>query len=55
MDAVIGQGDTRAAHLDETDEAIEVDAIDLLPDYDDDEITLVLPSRPPPPPAESIA
>lgn len=55
MDAVIGQDDMSATHVDGTDEVLEVDTIDLLPDYDDDEITLVRPSRPPPAPAESLS
>lgn len=52
MDAVIGQDDMG---VDGVEDVLEVDTIDLLPDYDDDEITLVIPSRPPPAPAESLA
>lgn len=55
MDAVIGQDDMSATRVDGADEVLEVDTIDLLPDYDDDEITLVSPSRLPPAPTESLS
>jgi hypothetical protein len=55
MDAVIGQDDMGATHVDGAEDVLVVDTIDLLPDYDDDEITLVIPSRPPPAPADSHA